>query len=96
MSRYGVYSGPYFPAFVLNTERYRVSLLIQFKCGKLWTRKTPNSNTFHTMNCTNSNETIDVRDFCADLLIRQKNLPVFTKAVLSQFCQTVRYKVLII
>ena len=28
------YSGPYFPAFGLNTERYSVSLRIQSECGK--------------------------------------------------------------
>ena len=32
VTKYGVFSGPYFPAFGLNTERYRV---------------TPYSNTFH-------------------------------------------------
>ena len=34
------FSGPYFPAFELNTEKYYVSLRIQSKCGKMWTRKT--------------------------------------------------------
>ena len=29
------YSGPYFPTFGLNTERYRVSLRIQSGCGKI-------------------------------------------------------------
>ena len=29
MSKYGVFSGPYFPAFRLNTERYGVPLRIQ-------------------------------------------------------------------
>ena len=29
------YSGPHFPAFELNTERYSVSLHIQPKCGKM-------------------------------------------------------------
>ena len=33
------FSCPYFPAFGLNTERYFVSLRIQFKCGKILTRK---------------------------------------------------------
>ena len=37
-SKYGVISGPYFPAFGLNTERYEVSLRIQSECGKIWTR----------------------------------------------------------
>ena len=42
------YSGPYFPAFGLNTERYGVSLRIQFEWGKIRTRITPNTETFHT------------------------------------------------
>ena len=33
------FSGPYFPAFGLNTKRYFVSLRIQFKCGEIRTRK---------------------------------------------------------
>ena len=37
--KYGVFSGPYFPAFGLNTVRYFVSLHIQSKCGKVRTRK---------------------------------------------------------
>ena len=37
--KYGVFSGPYFPAFGLNTERYEVSLRIQSKCGKIRTKK---------------------------------------------------------
>ena len=39
MSKYGGLSGPYFPAFGLNTERYEVSLRIQSECGKIRTRK---------------------------------------------------------
>ena len=34
------YSGPHFPVFGLNAERYLVSLCIQSKCGKIWTRIT--------------------------------------------------------
>ena len=34
----GVISGPYFPAFVQNTERYFVPLRIQSECGKIRTR----------------------------------------------------------
>ena len=41
--------GPYIPAFRLNTEGYGVSLLIQLKCGKIRTRKTPNTDTFHAV-----------------------------------------------
>ena len=37
------FSGPYFPAFRLNTEIYEVNLHIYSKCGKIRTRKTPNT-----------------------------------------------------
>ena len=51
------FSGPDFPAFGLNTERYEVSHRIQSECGKIRTRKTPYLDTFHTVgffhpNCT--------------------------------------------
>ena len=39
VSKYGVFSGPYFSVFRLNTGRYGVYLRIQSKCGKIWTRK---------------------------------------------------------
>ena len=39
MSKHGVFSGPYFPVFGLNTEMYGVKLLIQSKYGKIKTRK---------------------------------------------------------
>ena len=40
------YSGLYFPAFGLNTERYGVSLRAQFECAKIRTRITPNTDIF--------------------------------------------------
>ena len=43
------FSGPYFPAFGLNTERYGVSLRIQSERRKMRTRKTPNTDTFHAV-----------------------------------------------
>ena len=43
------YSGPHFPPFRLNTERYFVSLRIQSEWGKMWTRITPNTDTFHAV-----------------------------------------------
>ena len=43
------FSGPYFPAFGLNTERYSVSLCIQFKLGKIRTRKTPNTDMLYAV-----------------------------------------------
>ena len=36
------FSGPYFPAFGLNSR-------IQSECGKIRTRKTPNTDTFYAM-----------------------------------------------
>ena len=39
VSKYGVFSGPYFPSFGPNTERYGVSLGIHSKCEKKRTRK---------------------------------------------------------
>ena len=43
------YSGSYFPAFGLNTERYSVFLRIQSDCGKIRTRITPNTDTFYSV-----------------------------------------------
>ena len=40
---------PYFPTFGLNTEKYSVSLRIQSKCEKMWTKVTPNTDTFYTV-----------------------------------------------
>ena len=49
VSRYGVFSGPYFPVFGLNTERYSVSLRIQSECGKIGPEKTSYLDTFHAV-----------------------------------------------
>ena len=43
------YSGLHFPAFGLNTERYSVSLRSQSECGKMRTRITPKTETFHAV-----------------------------------------------
>ena len=43
------FSGPHFPAFGLNTERYSVSLRIQSECGKMQTRISPNTDSFHAV-----------------------------------------------
>ena len=45
---YSEFCGPYFPAVVLNTERFSVSLRILSKCGKMRTRKTY-TGTYHTV-----------------------------------------------
>ena len=44
------YPGPFFLTFELNTERYGVSLRIHSECGKIRTRITPNTDTFHVVN----------------------------------------------
>ena len=43
------FSGPYLPAFGLNTERYKVSVHIQAECWKIWTRKCLNTDSFHAV-----------------------------------------------
>ena len=47
--RIRIFSGPYFTAFGLNTDRYYVSLRIHSECGKIRTRKTLNRDTFHAV-----------------------------------------------
>ena len=43
------YSGPYFAAFGLNTERYSVSFRIQSEYGEIRTKITPNTDTFYAV-----------------------------------------------
>ena len=50
------FSGPYFPAFRLNTGRYSMSLRIQSKCGKIRTRITTNTDTFHAVQIIGVND----------------------------------------
>ena len=47
------FSGPYFPAFGLNTEIYEINLRIQSEFRKMQTRKTPDMDSFYAV--TNSN-----------------------------------------
>ena len=39
VSKYGVFSGPYFPVLGLNKEIYSVNLCINSKCGKIQIRE---------------------------------------------------------
>ena len=43
------YSGPFLPAFGLNTERCSVSLRIKSECGRIRARITPNKDTFYVV-----------------------------------------------
>ena len=54
------YSGSYFPAFGLNTDRYEVSLRIQSEWGQIWTRITLNTDTFHAVNDSCTNQLISI------------------------------------
>ena len=45
------FSGPYFPAFGLNTERYSLSLHIQSECGKIRTTKNSIFGRFSRSDC---------------------------------------------
>ena len=55
MSKYGVFSGTYFPVFGLNTEIYGVNIRIKYEYRKIRTRKnqryekTPYLDTFHAV-----------------------------------------------
>ena len=51
MSKYGAFSGRYFLAFWLNTERYFVSLQIQSECGKIRIRKNSVFGQFSRSQC---------------------------------------------
>ena len=43
------YSGPHFPEFGVNTERYSVSFRFQLECRKIWARIIPNMDTFYAV-----------------------------------------------
>ena len=49
VSKYGVFSGPYFHAFGLNTERYGVTIRIQSEYEKIRIRKNSVSGYFHAV-----------------------------------------------
>ena len=70
------FSGPYFLAFGLNTERCEVSFRIQSESEKIQTRKPPNTDTFQAgytlQNTANFGE---VSSFCT------KNFEKFSNAI---------------
>ena len=55
-------SGPYSPAFGLNTEIYRVNLLIKSEYGKIRAKKPPNKDTFYVVSVD-----LKVYSFCFEL-----------------------------
>ena len=52
MSKYGVFSGPYFPVFGLNTEIYSVNYVFSPNTGKYGPEKIPYVDTFHVVEVT--------------------------------------------
>ena len=97
MSKYGVFSGPYFPAIGLNTERYEV---FSANAGKYGPVKTPYFETFYAVSC------IIIYSFACQFslhswnynantfhtaIIRSSRLVVFSKAgVLTNFTKFTR------
>ena len=69
------FSGPYFPAFGLNTDRYEVSLRIQSKCGNIRTRKNSVFGYFSRSDCIKMEfqKIINLLDATSD----DKDLPRF-------------------
>ena len=61
------YYGPHFPAFGLNTERYRVFLRIQSECGKMRTRVIPNTDIFYAVD---GNKTLTITSKLKQLLLK--------------------------
>ena len=47
--RFRSFSGPYFPAFGLNTEKHSLSRRVQYEYGNIRTRKAPNTDTFYAV-----------------------------------------------
>ena len=97
------FSDPYFPAFGLNTERYSVFLPIQSECGKIRTRKTPNTDTFHkvhiiSVTVNNWSATIEIQLLRIRLLdmsakeVALKNFPKFTKKTILEAVSLELYK----
>ena len=74
VSKYGVISGPYFPAFGLNTERYQVFLRIQSECRKIRTRN--NSIFGQFSRSVYTSECISFLDLCllCNILLTWNNL----------------------
>ena len=54
------FSGPYFPAFRLDTERYIVSFRNRFEGGKMRTRKIPSTGTFQAVVALDRHKSIDI------------------------------------
>ena len=73
------YSDPYFPAFELNTERYSVSLCIQYKCRKIRNGITPNTDTFNALK--NWKDSLETRAILLILLLELEIVEVAVQGI---------------
>ena len=74
------YSGRYFPAFGLNTERFSDTPYFS-KYGKIATRITPNTDTFHAVSFVEKRVKTKnlLSTFGVETLINKENINNFTK-----------------
>ena len=68
VAKYGI-SGPYFPAFGLNTQRYFVSFRIQSECGKIRPRNNSYVDTFQAVYVIKNAHSIVQLFLCQHILI---------------------------
>ena len=93
------HSGPHFPVFELNTERYGVCLLIQPKCRKMRTRIALNTDIFHvvqlkTVSFMNCNKDLNIPvnlipdiSLWTKILGRRSESRIFKEQLYSKDCQ---------
>ena len=77
------YSGPHFPAFRQNTERYGASLRIHSEYGKIRTRKTPKMDILHAVIVAYA--IYERKSYCATIIIRTGFNTKFFQEALQDF-----------
>ena len=80
--RYRSFCGPYFHVVRLKSERYGVPLRAQSECGKIRTRKTPNTDTFHAVYVSEITRNYEKRVTC--LRIFREEL-CYNQLIIKQF-----------
>ena len=72
------YSGPYFSAYGLNTEKYGALFRIQSECGKMRTRIPPNTDTFYAVKIKikifSNYEDLREKSGCLNMNLRGQNI----------------------
>ena len=90
VSKYRVFSGPYFPVFVLNTEIYGVNLRIQCKYKKIRTRK--NSVFGHFSHSDKLLIPISLKLFVQSIQPSRVQVKWFKNKLQQQYCTSFREK----